>query len=108
MTSWTGRTVIYEHAPDKEIARLSSKYKRLEEAQAGLEWALSNEPEIFPSLPYGGKQELRMATIDYLPDVPKMRIWFTFTDQIVRVLSVETLEPEMDDTDNDEEGLFQV
>ena len=107
MASWTGRTVIYEHAPDKEIARLSSTYKRLEEALAGLEWALSNKPETFPSLHYDGKQNIRMATIGPFPYVPRMRIWFTFTDQIVKVLSVENLEPKLDGTDDDE-GLFQV
>jgi len=89
MASWTGRTVVYGPLFDGEIERLKPRYPRLEEALTGLEWALSNRPEIFPLL-YGSR--LRMATIDPAPGVPYMRVWFTSTEREVHVIFAEECE----------------
>ena len=74
---------------DQEIERLRVGCVRLDEALAGLEWALSNNPEAFPLL---DGTKLRMAPIAPAPDVPEIRIWFTFDDRTVNVLCAEEYE----------------
>jgi hypothetical protein len=91
MGFWTGRTVVYDPAFEEEIIRLCIEYKRLDEALAGLEWALSNSPESFAQL-YGSK--LRMARIRKAPGVPEMRVWFTFDETQVTVVFAEAVEDE--------------
>jgi hypothetical protein len=93
MDSWTGRTVVYEPAFDEAIRRLGVKYRRLDEALSGLDWALSNKPHLFPQV-YGSC--LRMARIKGAPGVPNMRIWFTFDDHSVTVIFAETTEDDED------------
>ena len=85
MDSWTGRSIVYYPAFDEEIERLGMDFQRLDDALAGTEWALSNRPEAYQQV-YGSK--LRMAKISG-PSAQNLRIWFTFDDTTVTIVSVE-------------------
>ena len=91
MASWTGRTIVYDPGFEKEIDRLRVDYARLDEAISGVEWALSNNPKVFPALD-GSK--LRKATVESAPGVPQLRIWFTVNAQKINVLHAEEYEEE--------------
>ena len=82
--SWSGRSIVYKPAFSRFVQQLGIDYERLDEAMRGLEWALSNRPEAFPQV---YDSELRMARIGRFPGVPGLRIWFTFDDTTVTVLS---------------------
>ena len=94
MGTWTGRTVVYEAACQEVVDRLRVDYERLDEALAGVEWALSNSPERFPEL-YGSS--LRMARTFKVSEVPELRIWFVFDDSTATVIFVE---PSQDDEED--------
>jgi hypothetical protein len=53
-------------------------------------WALSTNPEQFFRV--WDNRDLWLAKTDAFPDAPRMRIWFTFDDRSVTLLSIELIE----------------
>ncbi len=93
MGSWTGRSIVYDPAFEREIERLGIDYERLDEALTGIEWGMSNSPEVFPEV-YGSK--LRMAKTIPAPSLPALRIWFTFNETTVTIVFGELSQDDED------------
>ena len=91
-----GRTVVFEPEAEDTIERLSNQYPRIYEGVAGIEWALSNEPEQFPMVE---NSSLRKALMKPSTGVPELQFWFTFSGTTVRILVAETLPNESERED---------
>ena len=65
---------------------MAKSAKRLDEVLNGITWALSRRPESFPKVE---GLDLYVAKTEDAPDAPALRVWFTFDDEVVRLLYIE-------------------
>lgn len=63
--------------------------KRFDEQMRGVTWALAKNPQIFQSVP---GTRLNILKTDEFPGAPRLRIWFTFDETKVYLLSIELIE----------------
>jgi len=74
----------------EEANAICADVKRMDSALFAVTWALSRHPEHFEKVP-GTKNLCRVLT-DPFPDMPSLRIWYTFGEKEVTLLSIELAE----------------
>lgn len=72
----------------EQIASLGIDSRKLEEALAGLDYALSKRPEVFPEVPFTPFSRALL----YIQDLPPLRVFFTYDAVQVRLICVEFAE----------------
>src|ERR1700733_9962143 len=82
-------TIRQEPSFDEELAPLTTSHKRLDEVIFGATFSLAREPELCHKVP-GTAIRIYKTAVD--PDAPSVRIFFTLTDDEVRLLHVEFCE----------------
>jgi hypothetical protein len=83
------RTVRFEPLFEEQIRKLGIAPERLEEALAGLDFALARHPEIFPKVPGTG---FSIAKLNVYGDTPELRVFFKYNAVEVMVICVEFAE----------------
>jgi hypothetical protein len=71
-----------------QIASLGIDSRRLEDALAGLDYALSKRPEVFPQAPLTPFSRALL----YIEDFPPLRVFFTYDAVQVKLICVEFTE----------------
>ena len=74
----------------EEADAICPSTKRLDSVLFAVTWALSRHPEHFEKVP--GTKTLHRVLTDPFPDMPSLRIWYTFSDKEVTLLSIELAE----------------
>jgi hypothetical protein len=72
----------------EQIAALGIDSRRLEEALAGLDYALSKRPEVFPQAPLTPFSRALL----YIEGLPPLRVFFTYDAVQVKLICVEFTE----------------
>ena len=85
------RTIRLEDEAKRQLAELRVSFKRLDEAFAQIEAALTVKPWIFPQVEGG---IVRRAKLNPYPDLPALSFFFIYDDDYVYLLSAEILESE--------------
>jgi hypothetical protein len=70
--------------------RIQSDARRSDEQLFAVTWALSRKPESFPKV---GKSNLHCMKTDPWPDAPRLRVYYTFDDDLVNLLWIEIAAP---------------
>lgn len=81
------RTLIESEQFKAEKSKINPDIKRLDDMLNSVTWALAQHPEHFEHIP--GTQRLYRVNTDPFPDAPPVRIWYTFDDTAVELLSIE-------------------
>lgn len=81
----------------KCVNSLVGGYKRWDDAQLGITWALSYNPHVYPVVQ--GMQDIRLLKTDVAGDMPALRIWFRINEPEERV-ELLFLDAVPDDTDD--------
>jgi hypothetical protein len=71
-----------------QIASLGIDSRKLEEALAGLDYALSKRPEVFPQAPLTPFSRALL----YIEGYPPLRVFFTYDAVLVKLICVEFTE----------------
>jgi hypothetical protein len=71
-----------------QVASLGIDSRKLEEALAGLDYALSKRPEVFPKVPFTSFSRALL----YIHNLPPLRVFFTYDAVQVRLICVEFTE----------------
>lgn len=72
----------------EQIDALGITSQRLEEALAGMDYALSRQPEAFPKVPHTSFSRALL----HIEGLPALRVFFTYDAVLVRLISVEFAE----------------
>jgi hypothetical protein len=72
----------------EQIAALGIDQRSLEEALAGLDYALSKRPEVFPQAPFTPFSRALL----YIGDLPPLRVFFVYDAVLVKLVCVEFTE----------------
>ena len=72
----------------EQIAALGITSERLEEALAGLDYALSKQPEVFPKVPFTSFSRASL----HIEGLPPLRVFFVYDAILVKLISVEFTE----------------
>ena len=71
-----------------QIAALGIDSRKLEDALAGLDYALSKRPEVFPKVPFAPFSRALL----YIEGLPPLRVFFTYDAVLVKLICVEFAE----------------
>ncbi len=83
------RTIREEPKFEEQCQALAIIHKRLDEVLSGLYFSLARHPETFPAIP---GTSLSIAKTAVYPDAPAVRVFFTFSDTEVHLLTIEFTE----------------
>ena len=83
------RKIKLEEKLSKELARCGVSAAKLPDLMAGLGSTICARPERFRLDDSSGWS--RILTKEFPPDIPPIRIWFTFDDEYVYIQGVELL-----------------
>jgi hypothetical protein len=89
------RGIVESPQYSQERDAIGPSVERLDEALVGVLWALSHDPEHFELIP--GTRNLHRVLTDPFPDVPALRIWYSFDQQQVTLHSIEIADEEVTD-----------
>lgn len=83
----------------RQCEELGIGIRRLDDARAGVNWAVEHDPEFYPEIP-GTTSGLRMASVGPMGEVPQLNLYYTITieegERYVdwRRIEVSTLDPD--------------
>ena len=80
------RTIREEPKFDEQRAKLGVSHKRLDEVLAAFHYALCHAPERYPRVP---GTTLRVLKTSVYPGAPSLRIFFTFDEHEVHLITIE-------------------
>ena len=83
------RTIRQEPSFDEDLESLAISHQRLDEVILGASFFLARQPELCHKVP---GTTLRVFKTAVYPNAPSIRIFFTVTDELVRLLHVEFCE----------------
>jgi hypothetical protein len=86
--SKTLRTIIQEKRFDDQLTVIGVSHKRLDEALDGMHVYLSQYPERMEKIPDTLLSIIKTAEF---PRAPALRIFFTYDEQVVRLLHIEII-----------------
>ena len=81
------RGIVESEEFSSQAHAIASDAKRLDRVLFATTWALSRHPEHFPKVP--GTRTLHRVLTDPFPDMPILRIWYSFNEQQVMLHSIE-------------------
>ena len=97
----TLRTIIEDESFGKAFGKLKVSYKRLDEVLVGVTLALVQSPEHCPVVP---GTVLSIVKTREFPDIPPLRIFFTYDEKEVHLRHVEQIQSAIESGPADEPG----
>ena len=83
------RTVVETQEFERQRSAIMPDVRRFDEIIRGVYWALSTQPEAFPSVSRGSN--IHVLKTDEFADVPRLRIFYRFDESTVHLLWIEML-----------------
>jgi len=83
------REIVDEQRLRAELSKCGVSPKKLDDVIAGLRSTIAARPEVFQREEQSGLS--RIIIREFLPDIPAIRIWFTFDEAKVYIEAVELL-----------------
>lgn len=80
------RTVRESREFAEQRRRIQPDARRLDDQLRSITWALARKPELFSRI---GRTKLYCAKTDPWPDAPRLRLYYTFSDDAVDLLWIE-------------------
>lgn len=86
-----GHEIREEESYKADMDRLRLSYESMDVAFEEVSMALYRRPDIFPQVPGAADLNLRRVKIIGCSDRPGLSVWFTFDDNLVRLLHIDEL-----------------
>jgi len=84
------RTIRESHEFAQQKKRIQPNARRLDDQLLSITWALARKPELFSKI---RRTKLYCVKTDSWPDAPRLRLYYTFDDDLVDLLWIEIAEP---------------
>ena len=84
------RTIRESRGFAQQKKRIQPNARRLDDQLLSITWALARKPELFSKI---GRTKLYCIKTDPWPDAPRLRLYYTFDDDLVNLLWIEIAEP---------------
>jgi len=83
------REIVERDELKKELGRCGVSAKKLDDLMEGLEFSIAARPEVFQREEKSGWS--RIMVKEFPPDIPAIRIWFTYDEERVQIERVDLL-----------------
>lgn len=85
------RGIFEQERLSQVLTDLGISVLKIDSVLEGLTNTICRKPELFAREPHTGWS--RINTKSFPPDIPALRIWFTYDDTDIHIESVELIEP---------------